>query len=59
MDVWNLQTAHTAFFGGGTGGLTRELLDKWQPPSFLDFVRSLVERLPVTNASPTDREEQR
>ena len=51
--------AHCVYIGGSTGGLTRELLDKWQPPSFLDFVRSLVERLPVTNASPTDREEQR
>ena len=51
--------AHCVHIGGSTGGLTRELLDKWQPPSFLDFVRSLVERLSVTNASPTDREEQR
>ena len=51
--------AHCVYIGGSTGGLTRELLDKWQPPSFLDFVRSLVERLPVTNASLTDREEQR
>ena len=51
--------AHFVYIGGSTGGLSRELLDKWQPPSFLDFVRSLVERLSVTNASPTDREEQR
>ena len=50
---------HCLEIGGSTGGLTREFLDGWQPPSFLDFMRSLMERLPVTNACPTDREEQR
>ena len=51
--------AHCVYIGGSTGGLTREILDGCQLPSFLDFMRSLLERLPVTNASPTDREEQR
>ena len=51
--------AHCVYIGGSTGGLTREILDGCQPLSFLDFMRSLLERLPVTNASPTDREEQR
>ena len=50
---------HCLEIGGSTGGMTREFLDGWQPPSFLDFMRSLMERLPVTNACPTDREEQR
>ena len=44
-------------------------MDEWKPPSFLDFmeesetienfVRLLMERLSVTNASPTGRVEQR
>ena len=61
--------AHCVYIGGSTGGLTRKLVYKWEPPSFLDFmeesetienfVRWLMERLLVTNASPTDREEQR
>ena len=60
---------HCVEIGGSTGGLTRELVDEWKPPSFLDlmeesktienFVRLLMERLSVTNASPTDRVEQR
>ena len=34
--------AHCVYIGGSTGGLTRELVDKRQPPSFLDFITCML-----------------
>ena len=38
----SLDGAHCVYIGGSTGGLTRELVDKRQPPSFLDFITCML-----------------
>ena len=32
----------SGYIAGSTGGLTRELVDKRQPPSFLDFITCML-----------------